>query len=95
MLRAWVERRRAIRRRWKDDASLLIDLGDSVAYYAAQTQAARAKASGDQAGFWHWAKVAAEVARRSRKFEMDPAVVRQIYQDATALGEHTGRPGGR
>lgn len=59
----WTERRRTIRRRWRADARALVDLDVVNAYYEAQRRAARARIGGDRAEFYHWAKVAAEVAR--------------------------------
>ncbi|WP_292492124.1 hypothetical protein [Mesorhizobium sp.] len=40
--------------------------------------AARARVRGDRAEFFHWAKVAAEVARLTPRAEMDVDVVRAI-----------------
>jgi hypothetical protein len=49
-----------------------------MAYYDAQRLAARSRAMGDKNGFWHWSKVAAEVARLSDKARMDMATVMAI-----------------
>lgn len=78
LLRRWLDHRKQIRRRWKSDAARLIRLDEPGAYYAAQRFAARSRAAGDRAEFYHWAKVAAEVARRSPIAEMDLAVVERI-----------------
>lgn len=77
-LRRWVEQRRAIRRRWQADARALVIADEVNAYYEAQRRAARARVRGDRAEFFHWAKVAAEVARLSPRAEMDVDVVRAI-----------------
>ena len=74
---AWVERRRAIRRRWREDARHLVRLHGPTAYYEAQRLAARARAIED-GQFLHWAKVAAEVARIEPSAEMDIDVVKSI-----------------
>lgn len=80
----WLEERRNIRRRWQADASMLI-LGDEHgAYYAAQRLAARSRAAGDMPEFWHWAKVASEVARLSPNAEMDLHVVQAIADEEGA-----------
>ncbi|NKC23509.1 hypothetical protein HED50_23620 [Ochrobactrum oryzae] len=74
---AWVERRRAIRRRWREDARRLVRLHGPTAYYEAQRLAATSRAIED-GQFLHWAKVAAEVARIEPSAEMDIDVVRSI-----------------
>lgn len=51
------------------------------AYYAAQRQAARSRNAGDMAEFWHWAKVASEVARLSPHAEMDLRLVQTIADE--------------
>lgn len=74
---AWVERWRAVRRRWQEDARRLVRLHGPTAYYEAQRLAARSRAiEGGQ--FLHWAKVAAEVARIEPTAEMDIDVVQSI-----------------
>lgn len=80
-LTAWIERRRAIRRRWKADALKLILKDERLAYYAAQRLAARSRAQGDRREFVHWAKAAAEVARLSPVAEMDLATVQAIADE--------------
>ena len=87
----WVERRREIRRRWQSDARRLIHEDERGAYYAAQRLAARSRAQRDRAGFWHWAKVASEVARISSIAEMDRAVVERIADEE--LRTHRSPPG--
>lgn len=51
------------------------------AYYEAQRLAARNRAMQDRSGFWHWAKVASEVARLSSAAEMDLKVVQAIADE--------------
>jgi hypothetical protein len=58
-LRRWIERCRAIRRLWQQDARELISRDERSAYYTAQRLAARARAESDRANFVHWVKVAA------------------------------------
>jgi hypothetical protein len=77
----WLQRRRDIRRRWQADARRLIGEDESRAYYSAQRRAARSRKQGDRAGFWHWAKVASEVARLSPIAEMDRAVLQRIVDE--------------
>ena len=74
---AWVEGRREIRRRWREDARPLVRLHGPTAYYDAQRLAARSRAIED-GQFLHWAKVAAEVARIDPSAEMDIDVVKSI-----------------
>lgn len=80
-LRKWIERRRAIRKLWREDARALIARDERNAYYHAHRLAARARAQGDTASFLHWAKVAAEVARASPNAEMEMAVVDAIVAE--------------
>jgi hypothetical protein len=47
----------------------------------AQRRAARARARGDKADFYHWAKVAAEIARISPQAEMDIQMVTAIVAE--------------
>lgn len=74
---AWVERRREIRHRWREDARHLVHLHGPTAYYEAQRLAARSRAIED-GQFLHWAKVAAEVARIEPSAGMDIDVVASI-----------------
>lgn len=76
--KSWLERRRAIRRRWQADARRLVQEDERGAYYQAQRLAARARAEGSGSEFAHWAKVAAEVARISPRAEMDLATLQAI-----------------
>lgn len=89
MLKSWLERRRAVRRRWQVDARRLVREDERGAYYQAQRLAARARAEGSGGEFANWAKVAAEVARISPRAEMDFATVQAIV-DAELRRE--GRP---
>ncbi len=75
ILAAWIEKRRQIRVRWQQDARTMIERHGRHAYYEAQRLAARSRAKRDRSGFWHWAKVASEVARLSPVAEMDMKVV--------------------
>lgn len=77
----WLEKRRSIRQRWQADARTLILNDERNAYYAAQRLAARSRSEGKAAEFWHWAKVASEVARLSPHAEMDLSVVQSIADE--------------
>ena len=77
----WIERRRTIRRRWQADACALVAADEVNAYYEAQRRAARARVRSDRAEFYHWAKVAAEVARIAPLAEMDIDIVRAVVRD--------------
>lgn len=74
----WIERRKAMRRRWQEDARNLAATDPVNAYYQAQRLAARHRARGNAAEYWHWAKVAAEVARIEPRADMDFEVVKAI-----------------
>lgn len=77
----WIENRRRIRRRWQQAARALIASHGGQAYYEAQRLAARGRAQRNKSEFWHWAKVASEVARLSPDAEMDIKVVQAIADD--------------
>lgn len=77
----WIEKRRQIRLLWQRDAHILIEQHGREAYYEAQRLAARSRAQADRSGFWHWAKVASEVARLSPAAEMDMKVVQAITDE--------------
>ena len=77
----WTERRRTIRRRWRADARALVDLDVVNAYYEAQRRATGARIGGDRAEFYHWAKVAAEVARIAPHAEMKIDVLRAVVAE--------------
>lgn len=77
----WLAKQRELRRLLQVDARKLIDRDERQAYYTAQRLAARSRVMGDSRGFFHWAKVAAEVARLSSRAEMDRAVVEAIVEE--------------
>ena len=60
---------------------MLLEQFGKDAYYTAQRLAARSRFRGDRTGFWHWAKVAAEVARISPEVEMEMTVVERIVEE--------------
>ena len=72
-LRHWIDYRRALRARWQHDATRLLALEETNAYYEAQRRATRAP--------YHWAKVAAEIARRSPQVEMNITVLKHIVDE--------------
>ena len=74
----WIVRRRAIRRRWQADARALVATDEVNAYYEAQRRATRARRRGDRAEFYHWAKVAAQVARLTPLARMHIETLRAI-----------------
>ncbi len=80
-IRRWVEHRRTIRRRWQADARALVAADEAGAYYEAQRRATRARVRRDRAEFYHWAKVAAEVARIAPLAEMDIDVVHTVVAE--------------
>jgi hypothetical protein len=51
------------------------------AYYEAQRRATRARLKSETGEFYHWAKVAAEVARIAPQAAMDVDVVREIVTE--------------
>ena len=63
------------------DARALIQEDERKAYYVAQRLAARSRAEDNLAEFWHWARVASEVARLSPVAEMDLEVVKAIADE--------------
>ncbi|MDQ8700600.1 hypothetical protein [Hyphomicrobium sp. LHD-15] len=77
-IQQWLDRRRQLRALWKADARILLRANERTAYYEAQRLVARSRARGDNHGFWHWAKVAAEIARLSDNVEMDLATLKAI-----------------
>lgn len=79
--RCWLDDRRALRRRWQEDARRLLEAEETNAYYEAQRRATRYRVRDDRAEFYHWAKVAAEVARLSPEVEMDIAALRAIVSE--------------
>ncbi|MDV2968094.1 hypothetical protein RZ532_19040 [Nitratireductor aquimarinus] len=81
VIRRWLEARRAIRRRWQADARRLAAAEEANAYDEAQRRATRARIRGEKAEFYHWAKVAAEIARISLQAEMDIEMVTAIVAE--------------
>ncbi|MCB1469706.1 MAG: hypothetical protein KDK08_21735 [Rhizobiaceae bacterium] len=77
----WIGYRRDLRRRWQDDARRLLEAEETNAYYEAQRRATRFRMRGDKTEYWHWAKVAAEVARLSPQVEMDMMTLRAIVAE--------------
>lgn len=77
----WIKKRQQIRRRWQQDARAMIGKHERRAYYEAQRLVARSRVQGDRSEFWHWAKVASEVARLSPIAEMDLNVVQAIADE--------------
>jgi hypothetical protein len=64
----------------RTDARVLIQESERNAYYAAQRLAARSRAEGNLAEFWHWARVASEVAHVSPLLN-GPDVVKAITDE--------------
>jgi hypothetical protein len=86
-LRQWIKHRREIRRRWQDDARRLAAADPVNGHCQAQRRAARSRARGNAAKFWHWAKVASEVNRIESRAAMDFEVVKAIAdQEAAGRG---------
>ena len=77
-LTRWLAHRRAIRRRWQADARLLAISNPAGSYYEAQRRAFHTRSSGDIDEFWHWSKVASEIARIEPCAEMDFAVLKAL-----------------
>jgi hypothetical protein len=82
LLGRWLVRRKALRQAWQQDARDLISADNRNAYYNAHRLLATAKRKGDRASAWHWAKVAAEVARSCPAAEMDFVRVKAIADGA-------------
>ncbi|MEF2071023.1 hypothetical protein [Consotaella aegiceratis] len=80
MIDRWIEGRRQVRIRWQRDARILLERYGNNAYYEAQRRAAGARIHNHR-DFWHWAKVAAEVARLSPDVGMDVETVQAIVDD--------------
>lgn len=71
MIRRLIEKWRESRVRWKADARRLIAIEPRTAFHAAQVEIARARHFGNLSEAWHWAKVAAEVARICPEADLD------------------------
>ncbi|WP_157016872.1 hypothetical protein [Mesorhizobium xinjiangense] len=80
-LRHWIDYRRALRARWQYDAKRLLAAEQTNAYYEAQRRATRARVRREKSEIYHWAKVAAEVARLSPQVEMNITVLTHIVDD--------------
>jgi hypothetical protein len=80
-LRHWIDHRRALRKCWQYDAKRLLAAEETNAYYEAQRRATRARVRSDRTEFYHWAKVAAEIARLSPQVEMNITVLKRIVDD--------------
>lgn len=76
----WIASRRIRRQLVRDDARQLLQRDPVNAYYDAQRASARARMAGEPIFAFHWAKVAAEIARVSDA-EMDFDVVRAIVDE--------------
>ena len=83
----WIRRRRAFARLCREDAQRLLTMNPSTAYYDAQRIAARARFSGDGRAFFHWARVAAEIAKVSNN-PMDIEVVQRIVDEEEQAARH-------
>lgn len=80
-IKIWMRRHHDRRRRWREDVLSLLNAKGNIAYYEAQRWATRSRLAGDRGEFFHWAKVAAEVARLSPEVEMDIAVLRFVVAE--------------
>lgn len=78
LVQNWVQRRKQIRRRWQSDARMLVADQPRTSYYEAQRRAAAARQRQDRDGFWHWSKVAAEIARIGPAAAMDLDTVKSV-----------------
>ncbi|KQZ59775.1 hypothetical protein ASD54_23645 [Rhizobium sp. Root149] len=83
-LTRWLAHRRAIRRRWQADARLLVSSDPAGSYYEAQRRAFHSRSSGDIDEFWHWSKVASEIARIESRAEMNFAVLKALSDQEEA-----------
>ena len=83
-LTRWLAHRRAIRRRWQADARLLAISDPAGSYYEAQRRAFHSRSIGDLDEFWHWSKVASEIARIEPRAEMDFAVLKALSDQEKA-----------
>ena len=83
----WIQKRQELRGLWKSDAQTLIVRDERNAYYDAQRLAARCRAQGDADGLFHWAKVAAEIARSSTVAAMDLQKVEALVQEELDRGK--------
>jgi hypothetical protein len=84
LLAKWVAHRRTTRRRWQADARLLATSDPAGSYYEAQRRAFHSRSGGDLDEFWHWSKVASEIARIEPRAEMDFVVLRTLFDQEEA-----------
>lgn len=80
----WLGHRRARRRRWQADAKLLTGRDPVRAYHEAQRRAFRSRSEGDFHEYWHWVKVASEIARIEPRAEMNFAVLKALSDQEEA-----------
>lgn len=83
-LTRWIIHCRAIKKRWQVDARLLATLDPRGSNYKAQRHTFRSRADGDLAEFWHWSKVASEVARIDPRAKTDFAVLKDLADQENA-----------
>ena len=84
-LTRWLAHRRAIRQRWQAAARLLT-ISDRVgSYYEAQRRVFHCRCTVDLDEFWHWSKVASEIARIEPRAEMGFAVL-EAFSDQEKAG---------
>lgn len=80
VLTRWLDKRRHRRLAVAADARRLLNASRQTAYYDAHRLATRARVAGDGAGFMHWARVAAEIARISYA-PMDANLMRAVVEE--------------
>lgn len=73
-----------MRSRWQSDACSLVADQPRTSYYEAQRRAAAARRDGDADEFWHWSKVAAEVARICPEADMNLETLKRIVDRESA-----------
>jgi hypothetical protein len=76
--------RRAIRRRWQADVRLLAISDPAGSYYEAQRRPFHSRSTGDLNEFWHWSKVASEIALIEPRADMDFAVLKALSDQEKA-----------
>lgn len=87
----WIVSRRTKRQFVCEDVQQLLRRDPVNAYYDAQRAAARARLAGEPIFAFHWAKVAAEIARISDA-EMDFAVVEKIVDEEERRAAQVDHP---
>lgn len=83
-LTRWLAHRLTIRRRWQADARLIAISDPAGSYYEAQRRAFHSRSTGDLDLFWHWSKVASEIARIEPRAEMDFTVLKALSDQEKA-----------